>query len=142
MMKRILLTCLLALTLCGGALAADNGATLSKEDGQAMAFIQALNTTNSYNAAKGTFSKTLADKVTPAVYAQMQKQLKTNFGTQKEMKLAVLEKFDQGDRLTYIAAYDTNKMARVIIVFGKNGVGGIQNFTIAPLQVAKAQPAK
>ncbi len=140
-MKKLILAGLLSLTLCSGVFAADNGAILTKEEGQAHALITAL-ADNNYDSAKSAMSKDLASKVTPEVFAQMQKQIKDKFGSQKEMKLAVMEKFDQLDRLTYVAAYGDNKIVRIVIAFGPDGRGGIQNFSFSPLKVNQGTEKK
>ena len=61
---------------------------------------------------------------------------------EKEMKLAVMEKFDQLDRLTYVAAYGDNKIVRIVIAFGPDGRGGIQNFSFSPLKVNQGTEKK
>ena len=47
----------------------------------------------------------LAEKMTAANFAALQKQLKEQFGIQKSVRFAVYERFDQGDRLTYLVGF-------------------------------------
>jgi hypothetical protein len=135
-MKKIILAALLSLSLCGGVMAADNGEILTREEAQVQTFMTAMNTANGYDAAKGSMSKALSAKMNARTFGELQKQVNAKFGTPKEIKLASLQKYDQGDRLTYVAAYSmNNQLVRITVIFGPNGRDGIQSFSFTPIQV-------
>ena len=54
----------------------------------------------------------LAEKMTAANFAALQKQLKEQFGIQKSVRFAVYERFDQGDRLTYLVGFSRQQAVR------------------------------
>lgn len=136
-MKKIILLLIWSFIIGGGAMASDNGEILTKEENHVQTFMTALHTTDGYEAAKETMSSNLAAKVTAQNFDLLQKKIQTTFGVQKEMKLALVEKFDQGDRLTYIAVYGENQLVRIVIMFGPNGKQEIQNFVFTPIQQRK-----
>ncbi|WP_177566917.1 hypothetical protein [Phascolarctobacterium sp.] len=49
------------------------------------------------------------------------------------MKFVAYERFDQGDRLTYLGSYSREKMVRIIYGFDKNNK--MIEFVFAPLEV-------
>lgn len=74
--------------------------------------------------------------MTAANFAELQKQMKEKFGTQKEAHFAVFERFDQGDRLTYLIKYSREQAVRAVYGFDKNGK--LNEFVFVPLQVQEA----
>lgn len=48
--------------------------------------------------------------MTAANFAALQKQLKEQFGIQKSVRFAVYERFDQGDRLTYLVGFSGSRL--------------------------------
>jgi hypothetical protein len=116
-------------------MASTNGDALSKEEGQVQTLMTAFSSSSGYDTVKPVLAKSLGNVMTAQNFAKMQQQVKQNFGNQKEMKLAALEKFDQGDRLTYIMSYSNNTIVRLVVIFGPNGRDGIRSFTFAPMQV-------
>ena len=78
---------------------------------------------------------TLSAKLNNKAFSELQKQVKGKFGVPKTIKLSSLEKFDQGDRLIYHAAYNNNKIVRITAVFGPDGKDGIKSFSFAPVQI-------
>ena len=79
----------------------------------------------------------LAEKMTAANFAALQKQLKEQFGIQKSVRFAVYERFDQGDRLTYLVGYSRQQAVRAVYGFDKNGK--LSEFVFVPLEVKAAQ---
>ena len=79
----------------------------------------------------------LAEKMTAANFAALQKQLKEQFGIQKSMGLAVYERFDQGDRLTYLVGFSRQQAVRAVYGFDKNGK--LSEFVFVPLEVKAVQ---
>lgn len=136
-MKKIMLLLVWSFIIGGGVMASDNGEILTKEENHVQSFMTALHTPDGYEAAKETMSGSLAATVTAQNFGLLQKRIQTTFGMQKEMKLALVEKFDQGDRLTYMAVYGENQLVRIVIMFGPKGKEEIQNFVFTPIQQRK-----
>ena len=136
-MKKLIIAVLLAVFASGTVLAADNGALLTKEEGQFHTFITALISNSGYDAAKDVMSQNLTSRINAKTYSTLQQQIKAKFGTPKNIKLASLEKFDQGDRLVYFATYGNNQLVRIIVVFGPANTNGLQNISFTPVQLAQ-----
>lgn len=79
----------------------------------------------------------LQNKITPESFAELQKQLKERFGTQKAIHFMAYERFDQGDRLTYLVNYSRQQVVRAIYGFDKNGK--MNEFVFVPLEVQQEQ---
>ena len=79
----------------------------------------------------------LAEKMTAANFAALQKQLKEQFGIQKSVRFAVYERFDQGDRLTYLVGFSRQQAVRAVYGFDKNGK--LSEFVFVPLEVKAVQ---
>lgn len=58
-------------------------------------------------------------------------------GYAKEMKFVAYERFDQGDRLTYLGSYSKQQLVRVI--YGFNKEGKLTEFIFAPVEVQKQE---
>jgi len=134
MMKKFMLVLILSFIVCEGVMAADNGEILTKEESHVQTFMAALHTTEGYEAAKESMSDTLTAAISAQKFISLQKQIQTTFGMQREMKLALVEKFDQGDRLTYVAVYGNNQLVRIVVTFGLNGKQGIQRISFTPIR--------
>lgn len=141
-MKKMLMAMLLSTLMCGTVLASNNGDMLSKEEVQVHTFMSALAETNGYDAAKDTMAPSLSAKMNAKTFSELQRQVQGKFGTPKAIKLASLEKFDQGDRLIYFAAYNNNKLVRVTAVFGPEGKDGIRSITFTPVQMTQKNNQK
>ena len=79
----------------------------------------------------------LAEKMTAANFAALQKQLKEQFGIQKSVRFPVYERFDQGDRLTYLVGFSRQQAVRAVYGFDKNGK--LSEFVFVPLEVKAVQ---
>ena len=79
----------------------------------------------------------LAEKMTAANFAALQKQLKEQFGIQKSVRFAVYERFDQGDRLTYLVGFSRQQAVRAVYGFDKNGK--LSELVFVPLEVKAVQ---
>jgi hypothetical protein len=53
------------------------------------------------------------------------------------MKFVAYERFDQGDRLTYLGSYSKQQLVRVI--YGFNKEGKLTEFIFAPVEVQKQE---
>lgn len=118
-------------------MAAGDGNALNKQQKVVDKFTAALNgSTVTVEQVWGDMVPELAEKMTAANFAELQKQMKEKFGTQKEAHFAVFERFDQGDRLTYLLKYSRDQAVRVVYGFDKNGK--LNEFVFVPLQVQEA----
>ena len=74
---------------------------------------------------------------------KLSSQIANNFGTMKEKKLVVLEKFDQGDRVTYLAGFSKTQVVKIIFAFEVKGEKPlISEFAFAPVELKKAEWSK
>lgn len=125
-MKKLFLYLLMLATIAvsSTSFAATNAEVLGAQEKAAEKVVTALTTDgNYYNSVMSALTKKLQDKVTDESLKQMRKKVATNFGTMKEIKLVAVEKFDQADRLTYLAGFLPEKgqvkLARFVFVFTK-----------------------
>ena len=79
----------------------------------------------------------IVDKFVAALTVADDKQVKDTLGTMKEMKFVAYERFDQGDRLTYLGSYSKQQLVRVI--YGFNKEGKLTEFIFAPVEVQKQE---
>ncbi len=132
-MKKLMLvlTMLLAFALSSVAFAADGG-DLNKEQRSAEKMLNAFNSTTpvEYTVIAPTWSNELNKNIGEKGYAEIKKQVKAQFGELKETKFYSFERFDQGDRVTYIAAFSKEKVVIMAFMFAKDGK--LQNFNFAP----------
>ena len=135
----ILLILTLMMVVSGMCYAAGDGSDLNRQQKVADKFMAVL----SGDAAAVTQLQVdmvpeLAEKMTAANFAALQKQLKEQFGIQKSVRFAVYERFDQGDRpLTYLVGYSRQQAVRAVYGFDKNGK--LSEFVFVPLEVKAAQ---
>ena len=119
----ILLILTLMMVVSGMCYAAGDGSDLNRQQKVADKFMAVL----SGDAAAVTQLQVdmvpeLAEKMTAANFAALQKQLKEQFGIQKSVRFAVYERFDQ---------------VRAVYGFDKNGK--LSEFVFVPLEVKAAQ---
>ena len=140
-MKKLvaLVTTILVMAVSGMCFAAGDGTDLNKQQRGVDKFVTALNTPDSSGFAqlRGDMVADLQNKITPESFAELQKQLKERFGTQKAIHFMAYERFDQGDRLTYLVNYSRQQVVRAIYGFDKNGK--MNEFVFVPLEVQQEQ---
>lgn len=102
----LVLTMLLAFACSSLAFAADGG-DLNKEQKTAEKMMTSLDVDAAagYAALSPTLSADLNKALGEKNFAAIQSQVKKQFGSLKETKFHSFERFDQGDRVTYIAAF-------------------------------------
>ena len=136
-MKKLvaLVTTVLVMAVSGMCFAAGDGTDLNKQQRAVDKFVAVLNAadTTGFAQLSGDFAPDLQQKVDAAAFGELQKQVKERLGNQKEMKFVAYERFDQGDRLTYLGSYSKEKMVRIIYGFDKNNK--MIEFVFAPLEV-------
>jgi hypothetical protein len=145
-MKKLFLYLLLVLLLAlnSAALAATPDAeVLGAQEKAAEKVITALTTDgNYYNSVTTALTQKLQDKVTADSLKEMRQKVAANFGTMKEIKLVAVEKFDQADRLTYLAGFipakGQVKLARFVFVFTKaEDKPLLTEFGVTPVEIPK-----
>lgn len=100
-MKKLLVMLTMIMTLAFASVcAAYDGGTLDKEQ----------------KAASGMNAE-LKGKITEQVVADLQKQVKEQFGDVKEIRFQSFERFADGDRLVYIAGFSKEKHVALIYIF-------------------------
>lgn len=131
----MLVTLVVTMALSAMCFAAGDGSVLNKQQRVVDKFVAAVNADDSSGFAQmsADFAPDLQSKITAADFAAMQKQLKEKFGTQKELTFAAYERFDQGDRLTYLASYSKQKLVRAVYVFDK--AGKMTEFVFVPVEI-------
>ena len=142
-MKKLLLlvTTLCLLCFSSVALAATNGQLLTKEEAAAAQVMTALTKSASYDVVSQEFTPQLQQAIDSAKLSDMKKEVKTKFGKMQDMKLVMLQKFDQGDRVTYLANFSKQQFVRVEFLFDVTGdAPKIMNFSLAPIEVQKQAP--
>ena len=134
-----LVTTVLVMAVSGMCFAAGDGNDLNKQQRAVDKFVAVLNAadTTGFAQLSGDFAPDLQQKVDAAAFGALQKQVKERFGSQKEMKFVAYERFDQGDRLTYLGSYSREKMVRIIYGFDKNNK--MIEFVFAPLEAQQEQ---
>ena len=131
----MLVTLVVTMALSAMCFAAGDGSVLNKQQRVVDKFVAAVNAADSSGFAQmsADLAPDLQSWITAADFAAMQKQMKEKFGTQKELTFAAYERFDQGDRLTYLASYSKQKLVRAVYVFDK--AGKMTEFVFVPVEI-------
>ena len=90
-----------------------------------------------YAQVTAGFSENLKKAVTEKAFTELQKQVRTKLGTMKEAKFFTYQRFDQADRVTYIASFSKEKMVSMIFVFDKQNK--MLDFAFTPVQQPEAK---
>ena len=140
-MKKLVtvVTMIMMMAVSGMCYAAGDGSDLNRQQKVADKFMAVLSGSDAaaVTQLQGDMVPELAEKMTAANFAALQKQLKEQFGAQKSVRFAVYERFDQGDRLTYLVGYSRQQAVRAVYGFDKNGK--LSEFVFVPLEVKAAQ---
>ena len=137
-MKKLLLlfTALCLFCFSSVALAATNGQVLTKEEAVASQVMSALTKTTSYEVVSQDFTPALQQALDKAKLNEMKKEVKTKFGKMQDMKLIRLEKFDQGDRVTYLASFAKEQFVQIEFLFDvTTDAPKVMSFSLKPLQI-------
>ena len=140
-MKKLVtvVTMIMMMAVSGMCYAAGDGSDLNRQQKVADKFMAVLSGSDAaaVTQLQGDMVPELAEKMTAANFAALQKQLKEQFGAQKSVRFAVYERFDQGDRLTYLVGYSRQQAVRAVYGFDKNGK--LSEFVFVPLEVKAPQ---
>ena len=131
----LVVSCLMM--VCSVGLAANDHKDLAKQQQVAERFMDVFDgePVPMYAQVTAGFSENLKKAVTEKAFTDLQKQVRTKLGTMKEAKMFAFQRFDQADRLTYIASFSKEKMVSVVFVFDKQSK--LLDFAFTPVQ----QPA-
>ena len=86
------------------------------------------------------FNANLKKAVDEKAFTELQKKVKQKLGTMKEAKFFAYQRFDQADRVTYIASFAKEKVVSMIFAFDKQNK--LIDFAFTPVQQPEAKPAK
>ena len=135
-MKKLLMMFIVSclMMVCSVGLAANDHKDLAKQQQVAEKFVDVFDVEPApmYAQVSVGFSANLKKAVTEKAFADLQKQVKQKMGTMKEAKLFAFQRFDQVDRLTYIASFSKEKMVSVVFVFDKQSK--LLDFAFTPVQ--------
>lgn len=138
-MKKILfiVTLIMMMAFSGLCFAAD-GNDLNREQKTAETFMEVFTKDQApeYAVVSKDFSDTLKTNVNEKAYKDLSKQIKEQYGNVKEVKFYNFQRFDQGDRVTYIAAFDKEQAVAIILAFDKDKK--LTDYVFTPLQVEEA----
>ena len=136
-MKKLvmILTAIFTMAFAGICMAAD-GADLNKQQNTAETFVKAFSqTVPSYNEFTKGFDVQLKNKFNEKTYAALQAQVKDKFGRMKEVKFYSFQRFDQMDRVTYIASFSKEKIVAINLAFNKDNK--MVDFALSPVEQNK-----
>lgn len=134
-MKKILfiLTLIMMMTFSGLCFASD-GSDLNKEQKVIETFMEVFTKDKApeYIVVSKDFADSLKTNVNEKAYKDLSKQIKEQYGNVKEVKFYNFQRFDQGNRVTYIANFDKEQIVAIIFTFDKNKK--MTNYILAPVQ--------
>ena len=120
-------------------MAANDGTDLNRQQRVVDRFMEVLGAVDNsgYVQLKNDFVPDLQKQITADKFEEMRQQMSTNFGKVQEVRFVAYERFDQGDRLTYLANYSRQQIVRLVYNFDK--AGKITEFLFVPLEVKQQQ---
>ena len=140
-MKKLILflTAIFTLTVSALCFAAD-GDDLNKQQTASEVFINAFtDNVPDYDTFTAGFDDELKARVNRQAYLVLQQQVKERFGKLRESKFYSYQRFDQGDRVTYIASFDNANLVAIVFSFDKDLK--LVNFALTPMQQQNSQAA-
>ena len=140
-MKKVLMllvvTCLML--VCSVGLAANDHKDLAKQQQAVERLLDVFDgePVPLYAQVSAGFSVDMKKAVTEKALAELQKQVRIKFGTMKEAKLFAYQRFDQADRVTYIASFTKEKLVSMTFAFDKQNK--LVDFAFTPIQQPEAK---
>ena len=142
-MKKLLIMMMVSclMMLCSVGFAADEHKALGKQQQVAERIMDAFDgePVPLYAQVSAGFSANMKKAVDEKAFTELQKQVKQKFGTMKEAKFFTFQRFDQADRVTYIASFTKEKIVSMIFAFDKQNK--LVDFAFTPVQQPEAKPA-
>lgn len=139
-MKKIVLTfvAVMMMAISSVCMAADGG-DLNKEQKVAETFISGITTENiAYDKFVASFDNELKSKFDAKAYDALKNHVKNNLGDLKENKFYSFERYNNQDKVTYIASFNKEEIVAMVFVFDKNNK--LLEFGLLPMQ--KNQPTE
>ena len=140
-MKKLLIMMMVSclMMLCSVGFAADDHGALHKQKRVAERIMDSFDgdPVPLYAQVSAGFSANMKKAVTEEAFAELQKQVKQKFGTMKEAKFFTFQRFDQADRVTYIASFTKEKIVSMIFAFDKQNK--LVDFAFTPVQQPEAK---
>lgn len=143
-MKKLFLLVVAVMVMCFGsvAMAASNSQVLAKEEAAVSQTMSALTGNTSYEVVSQEFAPELTASLDKKGLADMKKEVKSKLGKMKEMRLVAIQKYNDGDRVTYLASFSKEQLVKVEFVFKIDGDNvKVWNFTLVPME-QQAAPAE
>lgn len=133
-MKRLLFVLTIVMSMMMSVCFASDGSDLDKEQDAAQGLISVFENKNipSYAVATKDFADSLKASMDETAYANLPKEVQEKMGNLQDIRFYNYQRYDQGDRLTYIASFDKNPTAVIVFLFDKQQK--MVNFVVSPLQ--------
>lgn len=113
-------------------MAADGG-DLNKDQKVAETFISGITTEKvPYDKLVANIDNGLKSKIDAKAYDALKNDVKTKFGDFKESKFYSFERYDNQDKVTYIASFSKEEIIAMVFVFDKNNK--LLEFGLLPIQ--------
>lgn len=133
-MKKIVLifVAVMMMAFSNVCMAADGG-DLNKDQKVAETFISGITTEKVvYDKFVANFDNGLKSKIDAKAYDALKNDVKTKFGDFKESKFYSFERYDNQDKITYIASFSKEEIIAMVFVFDKNNK--LVEFGLLPIQ--------
>ena len=136
----LMVSCLMM--ICSVGFAADDHKALGKQMQVAEKMMDAFDGEPMplFAQVSAGFSPNLKKAVDEKAFTELQKQVKQKFGTMKEAKFFTFQRFDQADRVTFIASFTKEKIVSMIFAFDKQNK--LVDFAFTPVKQPEAKAAK
>lgn len=142
-MRKILVMMMVSclMMICSVGFAADDHKDLGKQQQVVERMLDVFDgePIPAYAQVSAGFSAKMKEAVTEEAFAELQKQVRQKFGNLKEAKFFTFQRFDQADRVTYIASFSKEKIVSMIFAFDKKNK--LIDFAFTPVQQPEAKPA-
>ena len=140
-MKKLLVMMMVSclMMVCSVGFAGDDHKALAKQQQVAEKMMDAFDgePIPLFAQVSAGFNANLKKAVDEKAFTELQKQVRTKFGTMKEAKFFTYQRFDQADRVTYVASFTKEKMVSMIFAFDKQNK--LVDFAFTPIQQPEAK---
>lgn len=143
-MKKLFLLVVAITVMCfsGVAMAASNSQVLAKEEAAVSQTMSALTGNTSYDVVSQEFAPELVASLDKKGLADMKKEVRSKLGKMTDMRLVAIQKFNDGDRVTYLASFSKEQLVKIEFVFKIDGDNvKVWNFSLIPME-QQAAPAE
>lgn len=136
-MKKLFLLVVAITVMCFSsvAMAASNSQVLAKEEAAVSQTMSALTGNTSYDVVSQEFAPELVASLDKKGLADMKKEVRAKLGKMTDMRLVAIQKFNDGDRVTYLASFSKEQLVKVEFVFKIDGDNvKVWNFSLVPME--------